>query len=629
MIDSLRSFGSLRRAWWGLAVFYLTVLADFALYLAQHGGKPSRSLLAFGAGLALLAIGVWVVVALLDESRLELVRARLRPLRWALAPVCLAGLFIYGVAMRPELVYGHAGLALVLTAVLALLTLAPSDAPFARPRVWLALLIAVVVGTLLVRIYALSYYPTPDTIDEPWNLSWSVTYLQTGHVSEITMVGQPGDPTYYTTDYIPRWVIPVAWWMQAVGIGLWQGRLFSLIASLLVIGTTALAARNLYGRRAALFAAGALFASTLLMAGLRLRHDIGLGLALAVSIWLYSEALKRQRAWLHLLAGVVMGWGGFAHYHVLGFAPALFIALYLPRSVSAWRSGRRWPERGAWLYALGLIVGLGCVALVQVLPDAATFLANRAPRNPTTVSVYLRLALLYLQQIGLVSWFELLLIALGVIAALWRRRSVDVSLPLLFVLAQLVLPGLASRAREVYLVPLTPVYALLVGAFLSESLIGRNRKSTALALVAGLCFLMPSFGQTLKTPLRTVLARRPVIAPTPPAAEWVQAHVAPGSAILSENFYYLWLYDYPFISPHVTEPVPKSVLDRYPSRSDFWLSLRPDVIILDPAPDGYGLIDMLIDDPAYLPAHGYQLVATVKGKDGRPTPIYAHKSVVH
>ncbi len=629
MIDALRAFPMLRRAWWLLALVHLTVLADFAVYLAQRDGRPSRSLLAFGAGLLVIAVAVSVVAALLTEARLERARARMHPARWTFAPLALAGLFVYGISMRPELVYGHAGLALALTATLTLLTFLPSDRPLSRPRGWIVLLIAVVVGALLARVYALSYYPTPDYIDEPWNLSWSVTYLHTGHVSEITRVGQPGDPTYYSTYYIPRWVIPVSWWLQAVGIGLWQGRLFSLIAALLLIGATALAARNLYGRRAAWFAAGALFASALLMAGLRLRHDIGLGLALAVSLWLYSEALKRERGWLQLLAGIVMGWGGFAHYHVVGLAPAAFVALYLPRYLARWRAGRRMPERGAWLYLFGLIVGLGCVAAVQVLPDAATFLANRAPRNPTTIPEYLRLALLYLQQIGLVSWFELLLIALGLIAALWRRRAVDASLVLLFVLAQLALPGLASRAREVYLVPLTPVYALLVGAFLSETVIGRRARMTGLALVAGLCFLMPSFGQTLRTPLRTVIARRPVIAPTPSAAQWVQAHVAPGSAILSENYYYLWLYDYPFISPHVTEPVSQAVLDSYPSRADFWLSLKPDVIVLDPAPDGYGLIEMLLDDPAYLPDHGYTLAATVEGKDGRPTPIYAHQSVIH
>ena len=64
------------------------------------------------------------------------------------------------------------------------------------------------------------------------------------------MLGGPGDWSYYTTYYIPRWSIPVAWWLRLTGIGLWQARLFDLLVMGVITALMAAAARNLYGRNA-------------------------------------------------------------------------------------------------------------------------------------------------------------------------------------------------------------------------------------------------------------------------------------------------------------------------------------------------------------------------------------------
>ncbi len=628
MIDSLRALPGLRRAWGVLALIHLTVLLDFGLYLAQRGGRPSRGLLALGGALALIALAVAVVAALLTESRLERARGWCRPVRWALAPVCLLGLFGFGLGMRAELVYAHAALTLALTAGLALITLMPSHAPLARPKVWLFALIAAVIVAGFFRVYALSVDPTINIIDEPWDLSWIVSDLRTGQTSEFGVVGQPGDPTYYTTDYVPRWAVVQAQWMKLVGIGLWQGRLFDLILALIALAATARAAHNLYGGRAGLFTAAALFTSAILMLAARLRHDVGLGLSVALSIWLYSEALKRKRGWLHLLAGLVMGWGGFSHYHVVGLGPAVFVALYLPRYASGWRKGKRWPERGAWLFALGLIVGVASFVAVQILPDVGSFVANRAPRNPETALQYLRDAVDFFALIPTISWIQALLIAFGVAAALWRRRVVDWTLVLLFVLAHLALALVTDLVTLHYLVPLLPIYGLLVGAFLSETFVGQRWANGAVALAAGFCLLMPGFGQTLRTPIRYAVSRGPVITPPPAAAQWVLDHVAPGKAVLTENLYYLWLTDYAFISPNAMDRFYHGRAEAdYGSRANFWLSLKPDVIIFDPNISTYGLFQVMLDDPAYLPAHGYERVADFPGKSASIL-VYARSGTV-
>ena len=120
------------------------------------------------------------------------------------------------------------------------------------------------------------------------------------------------------------------------------------------------------------------------MLDVRVRPDIGLALAIALSIWLYSLARLREQGRLHFLAGLAIGCGGFAHYHFFAFGPILLLALYLPRFISGVRSGRWMPERGAWLYAVGALIGLALVVAVQILPDVQTFLTNRVRAIPAT-----------------------------------------------------------------------------------------------------------------------------------------------------------------------------------------------------------------------------------------------------
>ncbi len=630
MIDSLflsRAAGAdsltrLRRCWWALAAFYLTVLADFSLSLVGHS-PPSRALLALAVGFVGLTGIVVGIAALLTRERLDRARGWLAPLRGLVGPALLAAVFAYGLVMRSPFVYAHAGLALTLSAALGFITLAPPELSARQQREWGIGLVAVVLVVVGLRVYALNSYPNVSVIDEPWNLSWSVTYLHSGQVSEFTRVGQPGDPLYYTTDYIPRWPILVAWWMKLVGVGLWQARLFSLAALTPMIVLTALAAWNRYGRWTALFTAGALIASAVLAVALRLRHDVGLGLAIALSLWLYSEALKRNRSWLHLLAGLVVGWGGFAHYHALGFAPALFVALYLPRYLAQRRAGRRTPERGAWLYLFGLIVGLGCVVLVQVLPDVQTFLVNREPRNPTSLSDYFKGVVGYVGELGFLSWFETLLIGMSLIAALWRRRAADWSLALGVILCHLALALMTRILSDSYPTPIAPFYGLLIGSFLGTTLVGPRPSNRLVALVAGLCFVMPTLGQTLKTPIRDLIARKPIITPTPAVDQWVIDHVPTRSTIMGENADYLWLHEYLYQALWLLDFVPPGLLETFPSREEFLLSLKPDVIVFNPAVSTYGVLKPMLDDPAWLPAHGYRRVA-----EFGPALVYARDGVV-
>ncbi len=618
--EKLRFTRRLRRAWWALTALYLSALVDLGMSLSGRGEPPSRLTLALAVALVGLTVIVAGAAALLDDSRLSRTQAALRPARALIGLLLLAGLFGFGLVMRAPFLYAHVGLTLAATAALILLTLSPADNPVNSSRLWLGVVVIALLAVFALRAYGLSDYPNVDIVDEPWNLSKSIIYLETGSVSQFTVLGSPGDWSYYSTYYIPRWSIPVAWWLRVAGIGLWQARLFDLLVMVGITALMAAAARNLYGRKAGLFTAAALIASAVFMLDVRVRPDVGLALAIALSLWLYSEALKRGRAWLHLAAGLAIGCGGFAHYHVTIFGPILLLALYLPRYVAALRSGFKWPERGAWLFAVGALIGLALFVAAQILPDVQTFLTNRVPRHPGDVPQFFEMAGGYLRAITQVSWYEALLIGFGVLAALWRRRSFDISLLLMLVLGHLALPLVTNAVKDHYLVPLTPLYGLCVGLLISETLVGGQRRGSLIVLMAGLGVVMPTLGQTLKTPARSLIAQRPLEAPALPAAQWVLDHVSTDHSIMAENDYYLWLYHYPFISTSMSETTPDEIYAQYPTRGEFWLALKADIIILDPGMSSFGDLRELLDD-GLMRAHGYTQVAAFPGR-GQPVLVY-------
>src|SRR5262249_24336073 len=128
-----------------------------------------------------------------------------------------------------------------------------------------------------------------------------------------------------------------------------------------------------------------MFCSVIVMFSARIRHDIGLALAVAASLWLYTEALKRERNALHFLAGLVIGCAPFAHYHAVGFGIALTSSLYGPRYVERLRRGLWLPERALCFYILGGLLGAASVVLLQIVPDWDGFIARRQLRNPQSL----------------------------------------------------------------------------------------------------------------------------------------------------------------------------------------------------------------------------------------------------
>jgi 4-amino-4-deoxy-L-arabinose transferase-like glycosyltransferase len=531
----MTEFRTVQRRWWALSSLYLLLIVHIVLYMLQPDKGQSTLFRLVAAGVGGMAVGVIGVTLWLTPGRHAWLRSRLAPLGW---PVLAGGAVVmlgFGLAMRPEWVYAQMAVTLAATFALIFWTFCERPNRMLDRRLWIGGMALAVIAISAVRIAALSYYPIMNATDEPGYLACSLSFMRTGHFFDPMMMGGGLD--------IPRVYALWAVWFKLVGVGLWEGRWLSYLLTLILIGVTALAARNLYNRATAWFAAVFMFCSAVVMAAARLRHDIVLALALALSLWLFSEARQRKRPALHLLAGALAGWGWFAHYNATFLGAVMVVGLYGPDGVQRWRTGQRKLDRAMLLFILGGVLAAGSVFLIQIVPDWGKFLATREVRHPSHLDQFLSLVRDHINNIALFSRLDLVLIALGLAGALWRRREPDQSLAVIVILGHLALGLFTSVAWDYLIVPLTPFYALLVASLFG---VGLNRDPGAAPApafastgTAAFVFLVAAtLGWTLQAPIEHIRRGDPLRLPTPAPAQWVLDHVNPHTRISGEHYYW-------------------------------------------------------------------------------------------
>jgi 4-amino-4-deoxy-L-arabinose transferase-like glycosyltransferase len=535
----------------------------------------------------------------------------------------LATLFLLGIVSAPLALQTHLILDSALVLSLAYPLMYGSIATFTRPRTWLVIAIIGVIAVTLIRIYSLTSFPAADARDESWTFSWALSYIRTGKLSDTLMFGM-GD-AYYA---FPRFFLVMGLWMKAIGIGFWEARLFTFVVAVLTAFFTALAARNWYGKQAGWITALVLFSSLLLIDGARIRHDIGLALSVASSLWLYTEAIKRNNRPLHFAAGLMMGWGMFSHYHASLLGVSMAISLYAPRYFS--RHPRRWlPDAGLWLYGVGGLGAAFSVFFLQIyaddLPGFLSVLQGQNKYGNDVLQVS-SASLYHVVYVFVRSPIEFILMSLGVWAALRRRKPQDISLILMMILAHLSLGLMASPAIYYYTVPLIPFYLILIGTLFSEgfnlqSLLPTDSLRRSVVMAASFA-AVPLLGVTLHTPLTYLLNGNPMRSAPPGAAQWIMDNVASDQLVAGSPYYYFWLHDYPFVADHLHEYV-------YPqyaglTQEQIWEQADPDVFIVDEHLHTYLFFKPLVESD-YFARHGYHIVAETTD-DHSPVYIYERDS---
>lgn len=586
------STSQIKRSWLLVIGLNLLLVAHLLVQiLSTSSGFDTFSTLKLWIG---IIVAPGFVAVSLGLARQENLRNRVEPFHALFVLGSITFLFVLALIPVPPESFphlAHAHTLLTFTVTLLVFHNALFDGSFSlrRPRVWLFVMIVAVIVIIFIRVYGLSVYPFVDVQDEAWTTAWTLSFLRTGHFGDTTLGGL-GD-AYYA---YPRFYVLMAMWIRAFGVGLWQERLLGFLLIFPVIGFTALTARNWYGTRAAIFTSVAMFASAVLMSAARVRHDIGLTLCLAISLWLHTVALKRPVALLHLLAGAFIGWGMFSHYHAAGFGVAMLLGLYLPRYIAQLRRATHWrerlPETGAILYGIGGLLGGLTVLFLQMIPDDLPgwlwTLSHQSLYSENSGQFFIAFIGNFM-NIGFFSIFELLLVAGGVFTAFRRRGQHDISLLTIMFAAHLLLAVMASGAIYYYILPLTPIYGILVGTLFvrkqeqPEPLLAfRREEIVTFALV-----LMPLLGATITRPLQALLNGESLNPPPPPAVEWVMENVPRDAVVVGDMYYYFWLNDYDFVSHLVPEYLYPENIERLPTLESVWAEVDMDVLIIDPSFD--------------------------------------------
>jgi hypothetical protein len=145
-----------------------------------------------------------------------------------------------------------------------------------------------------------------------------------------------------------------------------------------------------------------------------------------------------------------------------------------------------------------------------------------------------------------------------------------------------LLAVMASGAIYYYILPLTPIYGILIGAMFvrqqeQPTLTFRRDEAVTFALV-----LMPLLGATVTRPLQAVLNGEPIKPPPPPAVEWVLENVPRDAVVVGDMHFYFWLNDYYFVSHLTPEYLYPENIERFSSLESVWEAVNMDVLILDP-----------------------------------------------
>jgi hypothetical protein len=557
--------------WRWLSVFQISLFVHLIAYIVTPTLGESTQFRLLAIGLFVQAIVVFGVTARLSQIISMGWINRISQLHVFYLPSVIGLLFTFGVLMRHEWVYAHAGLVLSATFGLGYLTFF-ADEPLnimSKSVVGIALLLGVVF--IILKINALGVYPHIIPTDEPWLLGWPIAWVRGVYPNDLLFFNGGEDVFHY--------FIPMGVWMQFVGTGFIQARVYQLLMTLVLMAVIYPLVKRLYDKQTAWLTVLMLFAGSVVVLATTIRHDIGLAIMLTLSFLVHQTAVTRNETRLHFIAGLMVGFGLFTHYHAIALGPALMIALYAPYYMRDFKA-RGWrPSAQLMLYAIGGLVGAGIVFGVQILPQLDAVLGVREFRSEGVVGI-IESYVEYVAVLAELSQFEFILIFAGVVGLLIRRTLVDIQILLMLLLGHLGIAALAAQITlEYYVIPLAPFYAITIVTLFTRSLV--HIQKPVLGWVV-LFFVVVNLGFTLSTPIKYALNGNTLDdAPAPQGIRWIRDNVPEGSRLVGDLYYSLWLTDYEFYASTSDRYLASEYREQIESTRDLWVDVNPDFLVFD------------------------------------------------
>jgi hypothetical protein len=569
----------------------------------------------FGAEVVLGA-GVIGFTIWFTPQRLQNLRTRLKNYSLLLVVVMLLCCVVSALTLQYIPAYAAFAVAMPLTFGLLLWTLYPDHSLWVSKRVWIALaLVAAVVIT--IRVYALSITPPIHRTDEGWAFSWSVNYALTGQLDDPLM--RVDLDSYEMRDplmQLGRFAMLPGLWQRVVGVGYWEARLFNFLLLLLTTAFIVGVAHNWYGRGTALLTVAAMLGSSTLMQLANTRMGAGYTLTTVAALYVSTEADKRNRVWLHFLAGIIAGLGVFAHLHSIAFSAVLTLALFLPRYVAGLRERHWLPPKSALLFVLGgAVVGIA-VFIVFILPNTSGFFYTLSSRGQYFQQGFIYSLLKNLFHVYTYSYVELILLIVGVVALVVRRQQHDWNLLLLVIGLHLILSIIAPVAHDQYIRPLAPIYALITGTLLSQGISKLPVKSLKWVQTVTCVFITTILVVfSLRSAMAYILDSGTLRLQPTLATEWIQRHISPDERILAPTEYYLWLPEYTNMRSLYIEALQERELGLELPSEQIWDAVDADYIIYDSTQREDMLPESLFES-GYLALHNYVPIVTLHEGSG-------------
>ena len=430
----------------------------------------------------------------------------------------------------------------------------------------------------------------------PFLVAWPAVNGDEGREANAFWVASGVDPSAQTLDPVFRHDPLYKGGLQGLttgisfrlfGLGLYQGRLVSLIWGGLLLVMTFLAGRRLYGPAAGYIAVLFLAVSQpWLVSSHIIRPDIVVATLVMAGLYCALRGLQDGgRPW-HLVAGLCLGLSFDVHPNTLAFMPMVglcYVARYGWRAVLS---------RDAWMYVAGIAIGGLYYIAIRVAPDPVHFLEafqywigvdKRPPALATRGGSPIEAEWGRWSQYLGHRWMEAALLAIGIVTAAIRavrQRRVD---PVLvgLVAALLVFVVLVSSKTEFYMILFFPGLVLMVAAAISD--VG-DRLQGARLLASALLVLMAIGVMGFEDNFRDVVQAASDFEERDYAAltAQIQASIPAGSKVVGPPLFWIGLNRPPYYLEYVDFYVWERIRrERSVTWAQFMAEVRPQYVVLD------------------------------------------------
>ena len=482
-----------------------------------------------------------------------------------------------GYVFRIDLLYAH-----TISVVLITIALVNGDTTRGSQtlplRFWVfPILVALIV--IILRLFTLENYPPLDSYDEPWLLSFAINYYRDGQMTAAILpltVGSLSKGFYYI----------LAVWFALFDVSLYNARLLVYVFTFINATIISIATYYLYGKTPSIWVFWLSIGLATTVYATRLRHDMAFSVTLSITLALYGYGIKRQLVWIHLLAGLVMGFGALFHPNAVFYGPVIAIGLYIP----LWflKNKNNIYLLGTFvLFCIGGAISALLILFFHIIPQSEFFLSIRTDSfgylGGRSISQYYNLMQMQLVSIKVISGLDTILIMLALLVPLFTRNHFDIAFLSTMILWQLALIVGGQGSFPYLNVHRLPIMAILIARMFSV-LISYWKKNCELnlaqflALVGIFSFLS---GVTIRETLPLLGAKTAMQSERESVSEWMFANVPITSVIVSQNDMYPYLWHYDFISIYTRNLMPSTLNATYPSDQDVWEEFDVQYFVID------------------------------------------------